>query len=269
MTESQHHQPRALTIAGSDSGGGAGIEADLKVFHALGVFGTAAITAITAQNTQGVAGAWPVPADVIAAQIDAVLSDIGADAAKTGMLHSPPVVAAVVDALRRHPVAHLVVDPVIVAKDGSALLDEQGVAALKSNLLPMAQVVTPNTVEAAALAAMPIESLQQAREAARRIRDLGPASVLVKGGHLPGDPVDVFFDGEECVELRSQRRQGAAVHGTGCVLSAAIAAYLARGSSVAEAVTRAHSFVGDAIRSAFMIGRGHPVCQVRPPRPEQ
>ena len=260
MTSGRGRQPRAITIAGSDSGGGAGIQADLKVFQALGVFGTAAVTAITAQNTRGVTGAWPVPPEVIAAQIDAVLSDIEVDAAKTGMLHSPPVVEAVAEALARHPVPHLVVDPVIVAKDGSALLDEQGVESLKSKLLPMAAVVTPNTIEAAALAGMPIESVESAREAARRIRDLGPAAVLVKGGHLPDSPVDVFFDGKECVELRSERRPGPPVHGTGCVLSAAIAAYLARGLSITEAVTRSHSFVGEAIRSAFMVGRGHPVC---------
>jgi len=255
--------PTALTIAGSDSGGGAGLQADLKVFQVLGVHGSSAVTAVTVQNTRGVTATWPVPVEMVGDQIEAVLSDIGADAVKTGMLHSAPVVDQVVAALSKWRVSHLVVDPVMMAKSGHPLLVEQGVAALKEKLLPLAEVVTPNTLEAGMLTGMQVDSVAAAREAAARLVALGARHALVTGGHLPGDPVDVFYDGRHCMELRSERSPGPPVHGTGCVLSAALAGYLARGLPIEEAVTRAHSFVGQAIRAAFAVGGGYPICGLR------
>ncbi len=252
--------PRALTIAGSDSGGGAGIQADLKTFSALGVFGMSALTALTAQNTTGVFAVHEVPPEVVAAQIDAVVEDIGVDAAKTGMLSSAPIIEAVADRVRHHRIGNLVVDPVMVAKSGAPLLRPEAQEALRREILPLATVLTPNLPEAEALLGRAIRDLAGMREAARALRDLGPRAVLVKGGHLQGDAVDVFYDGEEFEELRAPRVPSPHTHGTGCVLSAAIAASLSRGLPVQEAVRRGKEFVTEAIRHGLPLGKGVGPC---------
>ena len=251
-------RPRALTIAGSDSGGGAGIQADLKTFAAFGVYGASAVTAITAQNTLGVQAIHEVPAEVVAAQIDAVLSDIGADAVKTGMLSSTAIIAAVADRLRAYGVTRLVVDPVMVAKSGDRLLRDDAVAALRELLLPLAEVVTPNASEAGVLAGMEVVDGDSAREAARRIHALGPRYVIVKGGHLGGPTSDdLGFDGERFEVLSGRRIATRHTHGTGCTFSAAIAAELARGLSPLDAARAAKAYVQGAIEHAEPIGAGH------------
>jgi hydroxymethylpyrimidine/phosphomethylpyrimidine kinase len=251
-------RPRALTIAGSDSGGGAGIQADLKTFAAFGVYGASAITAITAQNTIGVRAIHDVPASMVAAQIDAVLDDIGADAAKTGMLSSPEIIETVADRLRAHAVAALVVDPVMVAKSGDRLLREDAVRALRDLLLPLAAVVTPNAPEATVLSGIDVFDAASAREAARRIHDLGPAMVVVKGGHLDGDTSDdLVFDGRAFEVLSGRRIATRHTHGTGCTFSAAISACLARGLAPLEAVREARTYVQGAIEHAEPLGGGH------------
>lgn len=251
-------RPRALTIAGSDSGGGAGIQADLKTFTAFGVYGASAITAITAQNTLGVRAIHEVPPDVVAAQIDAVLEDIGADAVKTGMLSSTPIIEAVADRLRAHSVAALVVDPVMIAKSGDALLRPEAVQALIELLLPMATVVTPNAPEATVLAGVEVRDAVSAREAARRIHALGPAMVIVKGGHLDGERSDdLVFDGRAFEILSGMRIGTPHTHGTGCTFSAAIAACLARGMEPLAAAREARAFLQGAIEQAEPLGAGH------------
>lgn len=249
---------RALTIAGSDSGGGAGIQADLKTFAAYGVFGASALTAITAQNTLTVSAVQILPADLVRAQIDAVLDDIGADAVKTGMLGGVAVVRAVVDALLAHRVPAVVVDPVMIAKSGNTLLDAEAVVAVRQWLLPRADVLTPNAPEAAALTGHEVHSLATAREAALRLHALGAKAVLVKGGHLPGDDVvDVLYDGHHVHELRGPRIPGTHTHGTGCTLASAIAAGLALGLGLEAAVVDARAYVAGAIAHAPGLGRGH------------
>lgn len=255
-TTPARHVPRALTIAGSDSGGGAGIQADLKTFAALGVYGMSAITAITAQNTLGVRDAFELPIPLIEEQIDAVLEDIGADAAKTGMLSSAAIIEAVAARARRWNL-RLVVDPVMVAKGGAPLLRPEAVATLRAALLPLAEVVTPNLHEAQVITGRPVETLDDMREAARAIQALGPRAVVVKGGHRASDPVDVFYDGERLVELREERIETPHTHGTGCTFSAAIAAHLARGLALAEAVAEAKRYITGAIRHAPGLGHGH------------
>jgi hydroxymethylpyrimidine/phosphomethylpyrimidine kinase len=248
----------ALTIAGSDSGGGAGIQADLKTFAAHGVYGTSAITAVTAQNTRGVSGWEPVSPALVVAQIDAVVSDIGADAVKTGMLANAAIVEAVAGALGRLALPFLVVDPVMIAKGGDRLLEQAAVEAIGTRLLPLAHVVTPNIPEAEELAGMRITSLDDMRTAARRILALGPRVVLVKGGHLDGDEsVDVACMEGEFVEFRGERFDTVHTHGTGCTLASAIAANLALGHEVREAIGRARAYVEGAIRHAPGIGHGH------------
>jgi len=251
-------RPRALTIAGSDSGGGAGIQADLKTFAAFGVYGASAITAVTAQNTLGVLAIHEVPADVVAAQIDAVLDDIGADAAKTGMLSSASIIEAVADRLRAHSFAPLVVDPVMVAKSGDALLRPEAVQALIELLLPLAAVVTPNAPEATVLSGVEVRDAESAREAARRIHGLGPAMVIVKGGHLEGDRSDdLVFDGRSFEILSGRRIETPHTHGTGCTFSAAIAACLALGMEPLAAAQEARAFLQGAIEHAEPLGAGH------------
>ncbi|MCS7172614.1 MAG: bifunctional hydroxymethylpyrimidine kinase/phosphomethylpyrimidine kinase [Armatimonadetes bacterium] len=252
--------PRALTIAGSDSGGGAGIQADLKTFSVLGVFGMSVLTAITAQNTVGVYAVHEVPPEVVAAQIDAVVEDIGVDAAKTGMLSSTAIIEVVADRIRAHRMTRLVVDPVMVAKSGAPLLRPEAQEALRTRLLPLALVVTPNLPEAQVLTGQEIRDLGEMKEAARRIADLGPRFVLLKGGHLPGHPVDVLYDGEECSELAAARIPTKHTHGTGCVLSAAIAAYLSRGLEPREAIREGKAFVTRAIEAALPLGKGFGPC---------
>lgn len=247
----------ALTIAGSDSGGGAGIQADLKTFSALGVFGTSALTAITAQNTLGVTAVHEVPPEIVAAQIDAVLTDIGADAVKTGMISSSKIIRVVSAKVREYGISTLVVDPVMVATSGDRLLREDAVDALRTELLPLATVATPNLPEAAVLIGREVSSLEGMREAARAIVGLGVRSVLVKGGHLDGDAVDVFYDGSTFAELPARRIATTSTHGTGCTLASAIAALLARGEPLDSAISNAKVYVTAAIERAFPIGKGH------------
>jgi hydroxymethylpyrimidine/phosphomethylpyrimidine kinase len=248
--------PRALTIAGSDSGGGAGIQADLKTFHAFRVHGASVVTAVTAQNSVGVHGVVNLPPEFVARQLDAVLGDIGADAAKTGMLSTAPIIRAVADRLRAYRVERLVVDPVMVAKSGDPLLEPDARQALVEAILPLARVVTPNLHEASALAGFPVSDLEAMEAAARAIHALGPAWVLVKGGHLKDDPIDLLFDGRAVTRLAAERIPTPHTHGTGCTYSAAIAAGLARGAAVPEAVAEAKRYVTAAIRGSFALGRG-------------
>ncbi|MGQ9523732.1 MAG: bifunctional hydroxymethylpyrimidine kinase/phosphomethylpyrimidine kinase [Armatimonadota bacterium] len=249
--------PRALTIAGSDSGGGAGIQADLKTFSALGVFGTTAITALTAQNTTGVFGVVEVPPDFVALQIDVVVRDIGVDAVKTGMLANAGIVEAVSDRVRSHGLEKLVVDPVMIAKSGAPLLRPDAVSALKSHLLPLALVVTPNLHEAEALCEFPVGDPKGMEDAAKAIHDLGPRFVVVKGGHLAGNPCDLLYDGSSFVRFEAERFDTKNTHGTGCIFASAIAAGLARGLPVSEAVGGARQFISSAIRRSLALGSGH------------
>jgi hydroxymethylpyrimidine/phosphomethylpyrimidine kinase len=247
----------ALTIAGSDSGGGAGIQADLKTFAAHGVFGTSAITAVTAQNTLGVICWQALPADLVTAQIEAVAGDLGADAVKVGMLGTAAIVEAVAAAIAALELPHVVVDPVMIAKGGDRLLDADAVAALASELLPQAQVVTPNVPEAEALAGMTIRSVEDMRRAGERILRMGPRVVLVKGGHLDGpDSTDVACAASGTFDLTRPRVATAHTHGTGCTLSSAIAANLARGLSDREAIEAAREYLDGAIRHAPGLGKG-------------
>src|SRR5579859_2889983 len=255
-TEHRSVVPRALTIAGSDSGGGAGIQADLKTFAALGVYGLSALTAITAQNTLGVSAAYDLPEELVEEQIDAVLEDIGADAVKTGMLSSPAIIEAVVGRVRKWQV-RLVVDPVMMAKGGAPLLQPEAVMTLRTQLLPLAEVVTPNIPEAEVITGWHIERSEEMREAARFIHDLGARHIVVKGGHRIVDATDIYFDGQRFVELRAERIETQHTHGTGCTFSAAITALLARGLSVEQAVTGAKEYITGAIRHAPGLGRGH------------
>jgi hydroxymethylpyrimidine/phosphomethylpyrimidine kinase len=257
LPETEARVPTALTIAGSDSGGGAGIQADLKTFAALGVYGMSAVTAVTVQNTKGVSGYQEIAPETVADQIRAVGTDIGVDAAKTGMLASAGIIEAVADALSEVRISNLVVDPVFISKHGHPLLQEDAVASLKERIVPLAAVVTPNLYEASGLAGAPVESRDDMKQVAEALLALGPRSVLVKGGHLEGGrSADLFFDGD-CMEwLEAERIDSANTHGTGCVLSAAIAAYLARGNELLEAVARAKSFVTESIRHGLAIGQG-------------
>ena len=248
---------RVLTIAGSDSGGGAGIQADLKAITLLGGFGMSALTALTAQNTVAVIAIHEVPLDFIEAQIDAVFSDIGVDAVKTGMLSNTGVVQLVADKLAEHKPPIVVVDPVMVAKSGDPLLAPEARETLSSSLLPLATLVTPNLPEASALVGWEIGNEDEMRRAAEQIQGLGPKHVLVKGGHLQGEPVDLLFDGEQFHEFRSERVQSKNVHGTGCTYASAIATLLALELPVVEAVAAAKRFITEAIRQGLDLGRGH------------
>jgi hydroxymethylpyrimidine/phosphomethylpyrimidine kinase len=248
----------ALTIAGSDSGGGAGIQADLKTFAAHGVFGTSAVTAVTAQNTLGVIASEALSADLVTAQIEAVLSDIGAHAAKTGMLANAAIVEAVAAAIADLDIPWVVVDPVMMAKGGSRLLDDEALATMKAELLRRAFLVTPNIPEAEALSGMTIRTMDDTREAARRILAFGGTAVVVKGGHAPSpDIVDVLYDGHRFTEFRTERVPGRNTHGTGCTFSAAITAHLALGLRLDEAIPLAQRYVAEAIRLGPDLGRGH------------
>ncbi len=251
--------PRALTIAGSDSGGGAGIQADLRTFAMHGCHGSSAITALTAQNALGVQGVHAVPPEFVALQVESVLSDIGADAAKTGMLAEAGIITAVVGALRRRPVPHLVVDPVMVAKGGHRLLAPEAVDALRAELLPMATLLTPNLEEAADLLGWRAEDVDGMVRAAQQLAALGPRAVLVKGGHLGPSTThssDVLFDGTSVVVLAGARLDARHTHGTGCTLSAAITARLARGEELQEAVRGAKAWLTESMRRAFPLGSG-------------
>ena len=249
--------PVALTIAGSDSGGGAGIQADLKTFAALGVHGTSAITAVTAQNTTGVTDILELPVSLIREQIRAIVEDMEVGAAKTGMLSSSEIIAAVADAIARHRIDKLVVDPVMVAKGGARLLRDDAVSALRELLIPLAAVITPNLPEAEVLLGRKIATLDERRAAARDLVALGARAAVVKGGHAEGDAVDVFFDGSRTIELQARRITTSNTHGSGCVFSAAITAGLARGLVPLEAVREAKAFITEAIANSLEIGHGH------------
>jgi hydroxymethylpyrimidine/phosphomethylpyrimidine kinase len=256
-TAPERSRPRALTIAGSDSGGGAGIQADLKTFSALGVFGMTAITAVTVQNTKGVAGFDELAPATVAAQILAVAGDIGVDAAKTGMLASAAIVEAVAEAAVEAKLPNIVVDPVFVSKHGHPLLADDAVDALRRSILPLATLVTPNLAEAAGLSRSEVETREDMRRAAAAILALGPRAVLVKGGHLADDrATDLFVDGEREEWLEADRIDTPHTHGTGCTLSAAITAHLAMGAPLAEAVREGKVFVTEAIRHALPLGDG-------------
>ena len=249
--------PKAMTIAGSDSGGGAGVQADLKTFAALGVYGTVTLTAITAQNTVGVTGVHEIPSDMIIAQMDAVMGDIGTDAVKTGMLSSQEIVEVVAAQIRKHGIRELVVDPVMVAKSGDPLLREDAVQAVRSHLVPLAAVVTPNIPEAEALTGMTIETDEDVREAAERIIQMGARSVVVKGGHREGPATDVLYDGVQFRDFSAPRFDTVNTHGTGCTFASAVAAGLAQKKTVEDAVAQAKEYVTEAIRTSFPIGQGH------------
>jgi hydroxymethylpyrimidine/phosphomethylpyrimidine kinase len=248
----------AMTIAGSDSGAGAGLQADLKTFGALGTFGTSAVTAVTAQNTRGVTGVQVMSPDFVIAQIDAILDDIGADAAKTGMLATAEIVSAVAERLRRAGLTRLVVDPVMIATSGDRLLTDEAVDNYRRQLIPLGLVVTPNHDEAEILVGRELRTDAAVRDGARAIVDLGARWVVMKGGHRPGgEVVDVLSDGKEFLEFRHPRIETTSTHGTGCTLAAATAARLAHGDSVADAVRAATDYVHGAIANAPEIGHGH------------
>src|SRR3989337_813479 len=250
--------PSVLTIAGSDSSAGAGIQADLKTFAALGVYGTCAITAITAQNTLGVSAVQEMPPGIVAAQIDAVVTDIRPDAVKTGMLSSASIIEVVAAKVREHGLPNLVVDPVMVAKSGDRLLREDAVAALRELLLPLATVVTPNLPEAEALTGRAVRSDDDVRTAAEEIVRLGARAVVVKGGHRESaEATDVLYDGKAFREYSAPRVETTSTHGTGCTFASAIAACLRPGMPLADAVGEAQAYLTEALRRAYPIGHGH------------
>lgn len=248
---------KAMTVAGSDSGGGAGIQADLKTFAALGVYGSSVVTAVTAQNTIEVAAIAEVPEEVVIAQIDTVVHDIGADAAKTGMLSSTSIIQNVADRLEAWGIPHLVVDPVMVSKGGVALLQPDAVEALKKDLLPFATVITPNIPEAETLANRRIASPAHAQEAAKAIAAMGPKTVIIKGGHLPGSPTDLVYHEGIFTPFEGTRVDTKNTHGTGCTFSAAITAFLAHGFPTLEAIRLAKSYIQNALEQSVAIGEGH------------
>ncbi|WP_159881410.1 bifunctional hydroxymethylpyrimidine kinase/phosphomethylpyrimidine kinase [Paenibacillus puerhi] len=249
---------KALTIAGSDSGGGAGIQADLKTFQMLDVYGMSAITAITAQNTLGVHGIYDIPLEGIERQLESVLSDLGADAVKTGMLSQPEVIELVAGSMRKWGLSKLVVDPVMIAKGGASLLAASAQQALRDKLLPLAAVVTPNIPEAEVLTGLKISSLDDMKKAATvLVREYGAGAAVVKGGHRSGEPIDVIYDGESHHLLQGVRYETRHTHGTGCTFSAAICAELAKGLPLLEAAHTAKRFITLAIREELGIGAGH------------
>ena len=248
---------KALTIAGSDSGAGAGIQADLKTFAAFGVYGTSVITAITAQNTLGVTQILELAPDLVAAQIDAVIRDIGTQALKTGMLANSAIIEVVAEKVREYHLQNLVVDPVMVAKGGDLLLRQEAIETLRDRLIPLATIVTPNLPEAEQLTGIKCSRLHEIKEAARRIVSMGAKSVVIKGGHRKGPATDLFYDGEKFRQLTCPRVRTANTHGTGCTFSAAIAANLAKGEKLENAVVQAKRYITQAIRKGFAIGSGH------------
>ena len=246
-----------MTIAGSDSSAGAGIQADLKTFAALGVYGTSVVTAITAQNTQGVRLVEALSPETVAAQIDAVVSDIGADVVKTGMLGNPAIVDVVASKLREYGLTQLVLDPVLTASDGSDLMADGGMALLREKLLPLALVVTPNVDEAGALVGRRLAGWEDIRQAAREIVDMGARNAVIKGGDATGPAIDLFYDGEQYHEFAAARVDTENTHGTGCTFAAAIAASLAKGSAPKQAVAMAKAYVTKAMQMSYPLGHGH------------
>ncbi len=247
---------KILTIAGSDSGGGAGIQADLKAITLLGGYGMSVITALTAQNTVGVQGVQEVPPEFVEKQIDSVLSDIGVDAIKTGMLANTEIIEVVAKKIKEYGVKKVVVDPVMVAKGGDPLLRQDARESLLRRLIPLATVLTPNLPEASVLTGMKIHSIEGMRKAARRLYEWGAKNVVVKGGHLKGSAIDLLYDGKEYFEIEGSRIETKNTHGTGCTFASAIATYLAKGDSVVEAVKQAKAFITLAIQHSLDLGRG-------------
>lgn len=249
--------PRCLTIAGSDSGGGAGIQADLKTFAALGVYGMSAVTAVTAQNSVGVTAVHNVPPEVVGQQIDAVLADIGADAVKSGMIPTAAAIEAVADALGLHNVRNYVLDPVMIAESGHRLIESDAVEALKTRLIPLALVVTPNVPEAEALAGMPVRNVDELKAAGESIHTMGAKHVLMKGGHMPGEEAtDYLFDGNTWMEFAGERLVTTSTHGTGCTYAAAITAHLAKGKHIQTAVADSKRYLTECMRRGFTFGKG-------------
>lgn len=250
--------PRALTVAGSDSGGGAGIQADLKTFTALGVYGLSVLTSVTAQNTLEVSAIHDLPEQFVGAQFDAVMSDIGCDAAKLGMLSNEKIIETVAEKIDLYGIEKLVVDPVMISKGGTSLL-RSSAELLKKEILPRALIATPNIPEAEALSSVSISSISDMKTAAEKILSSGAKTVLIKGGHLGKDhpATDLFFDGETFRELVSERIETKNTHGTGCTLSAAVCAFLARGMSLTVSLENSKAFVTEAIRNSLEIGKGH------------
>jgi len=247
---------KLLTIAGSDSIGGAGIEADLKTFCALGVYGMCVITAVTAQNTVGVFDVREMDADIIKKQIDCVFDDTEVDAVKIGMVSSQEIIDAIASSLKRWNPKNVVLDPVMISKSGYYLLKKDAIDALKTKLLPMADIITPNIPEACELTGMNIEGIEDMKEAAKKIVDMGVKAVVVKGGHSVENATDVFYDGNEFLSLPQERIDTKNTHGTGCTYSSAIASYLGRGLSLKDAVINAKSYITEAIKNSLEIGKG-------------
>lgn len=250
---------RALTIAGSDSGGGAGIQADLKTFQELKVFGMSAITAVTAQNTLGVQGVYPMLPSAVAEQIESVASDIGVDAVKTGMLFDSSIIHTVAEKIRKFGWEQVVVDPVMIAKGGAPLLQQEAMKALKEELLPLAKVVTPNIPEAEAITGITITTMEERQLAARKLSELGVKYVVIKGGHddIEDEAIDLLFDGTSFTYFTSKKIETKHTHGTGCTFAAAVAASLAQGKTVGEAVQVAKDFIQAAIEKNLGLGHGH------------
>ncbi len=247
---------KALTIAGSDSGAGAGIQGDLKTFAAHGVYGTCAVTAITAQNTMGITRIVELAPDLVSAQIEAVMEDMGTDALKTGMLANSGIIEVVAEKIRQYGLQNVVVDPVMVAKGGNPLLRKEAVVALRSLLIPLATVVTPNLPEAERLTGVRIGKLREIEKAAEKILAMGAKSVIIKGGHRRGPATDIFYDGTRFTALKAARVHTRHTHGTGCAFSAAIAARLAKGDKLEQAVIEAKKYITQAIRKGYAVGSG-------------
>ena len=248
---------RVLTVAGSDSCGGAGIQADLKTFYAFGVYGMSVITAVTAQNSVKVHGIEGVSPEFIGLQFESVLTDFGIDGVKTGMLYNTEIVMVVANKFRENPIPYIVVDPVMVAKGGSSLLEGNAIKAVKNDLIPLATLVTPNIPEAEILSDSTINSIEDMKEAAIKIQAFGSMAVLVKGGHLTGKALDVLFDGEKLYTFSSERIETKNTHGTGCTYSAAILSNLVKGRTLTQSVQIAKSYVTEAIKNAFPLGKGY------------
>ncbi|MFQ5869782.1 MAG: bifunctional hydroxymethylpyrimidine kinase/phosphomethylpyrimidine kinase [Candidatus Zixiibacteriota bacterium] len=246
-----------LTIAGSDSGAGAGIQADLKTFAALGTYGCCVITAVTAQNTKGVDRIFELPPDIVGAQIDSVFDDFKIEAVKTGMLASSQIVEIVAQKLRDYQVKNLVVDPVMISKNGTRLLKKEAEKTLVEEILPLATIITPNLFEAELLSGVKIASMEDSKKAAEKILSFDSKSVVIKGGHSEGAPIDLFYDGREFRELASERIDTKNDHGVGCTFSAAIAALLAKGEDLWSALTGAKEYITEALTTSYSIGSGH------------
>jgi len=245
----------ALTIAGSDPTGGAGLQADIKVFRAFGVHGLSVASALTAQNTEGVISVFPVAKNFFAEQLDVLLKDITPDAVKTGMLYSKQLVGVIAESIRKHSLKNLVIDPVIVSSSGDSLVEDSTLDAIREQLFPLAKVITPNIYEASVLTGISIEEVIQMEEAAKELKKMGPENVVITGGHLEGEALDLYYDGVSFFRLESAKREGE-YHGTGCAFSAAVTALLALGYTPFESTKKAKEFINKAIMNAYHLGKG-------------